>query len=134
MFQNDTTHPMNPASPVTDPGPAKLTLQWGSGGESRIHEDECQAISDAVDRCRPGEYRTVFPVHGSWGALSLGIDGTTVWLYTSGGAFVAAELIDPATARPRGIPATGVVDVGKLAPDVQAAIAMLLRQAQAGRR
>lgn len=130
-FHTDTPTPQGLEAP---PPETKLALQWGSGGECRVHEDDCQAVCDAVDRCAPGNYRSVFPVHGSWGALSLGVDGRTVWLYTSAGAFIAGELVDPNFMRPRGLPANGQVDISKLTPDVQAAIAMLMKQAAAGRR
>lgn len=107
--------------------PQRLTVQWNSGGESRILKDDAEAICGAVDDCAPGEYRSLFPVHGSFGALSLDINGTTLWLYTQGGAYIVAELLDPTTVRPKSVPASGDVNISNLSSDEQAAIMRLLQ-------
>jgi hypothetical protein len=102
-------------------------MQWSSGGECRISEDDRSSVSEAIDDCEPGKYRSLFPMHGPFGALQLHIDGHTVWLYTAGGAYIAGELVDPAVARARSLPASGTVDISSLPTDQQAAIMTLLQ-------
>ena len=102
-----------------------LSVQWGGNGESRITPADRNDIADAVD-AHDDSYRLLFPLHGAWGALSLGVDGTTLWLYTDGGAYIVGELVDPALARPRSVPASGTVDITALPPEQQQAIMTLL--------
>ena len=105
------------------------TTQWSSGGESRISPEDRLAIDEAVDDCKVGEYRQLFPLHGAFGAMNLGIDGYTMWLYTSGGAFVAGELVHPDTARSKALPASGTVDLSSLPAEQQQAVMTLLNAA-----
>lgn len=136
MENSPPTTPFQPSFPGYVPEPAapepqRLVLQWGSGGEARIPDDDQRAMRDMVDGCRPGEYRSLFPVHGAWGALSLGIDNITVWLFASGGGpCIVGELVDPSRARPQGVPASGIVDIARLDPEVQAALMTILKRAK----
>lgn len=128
MFSNPFVAPETVAPESHSNSLAALVrvVQWSSGGEARIGDDERQDIDEAVENCKPGEYRTLFPMHGGFGALSIGVEGHTLWLYTNGGAFIVGELVNPATVRPRGVPASGTVNISSLPPDQQAAIMTLL--------
>lgn len=109
--------------------PPELTLvvQWGSGGDCRFTPDDMETISEAVDDAKPGEYKALFPLHGPFGALNLGIDGRTLWLYTHGGAFIVGELVEPSQFRAKpNAPTT--VDISKLSLEHQAAIHTLLNR------
>jgi hypothetical protein len=128
---NPTTTPMSwgappPVHSPDAPAQTKYTIQWGANGESRIGTDERDEIADAFEV----RGKALFPLHGGYGALSLGVDGFTVWLYTAGGAFIAGEVVDEATARPRGVPASGTVEISSLPPDVQAAVALLIKRSK----
>ena len=115
-----------PSAAPTPPQASPFTVQWSSNGECRIHEQERHDIADLFEERGP----SVFPIHGHWGALNLGHDGFTVWLYTAGGAYIAGEVVEKSRARARGIPASGTVEIGSLPPDVQEAIATLLKRAR----
>lgn len=110
-------------------GPPALVPQWGSSGESRIDEQDRDTVYDAVKACDPMEYRSLFPIHGAFGALSLGPDGLTLWLYTAGGAYIVGEMVNPETARPKSVPASGSVNISSLSPDLQDAVMKLLKGA-----
>jgi hypothetical protein len=105
-----------------------LTIQWGSGGESRILEYERDELTEAVETARTADdARRMFPVHGSFGALNVGVDQRTLWLYGQGGAYIVGDLIDKSLARPKSMPSGGTVDISSLPPEHQAAIMTLLK-------
>lgn len=122
MFESETA----PAQQTNAPSPDIRTVQWGSGGESRITDDDRSDIADAIDNMEPGTYRKLFPVHGAFGVISLGIDGHTLWLFAGGATYVAGELVDPALARPKALSASGTVDISTLGRQEQEAILTLL--------
>lgn len=102
------------------------TVQWSSGGESRIMDEDRDDIAASVDDCSPGAYKNLFPMHGSFGVLNLQGNGHTLWLFTGGGSYIAGELVHPDTARARSVPASGTVDISALPAEQQAAIMVLL--------
>lgn len=108
------------------PAATIYTVQWNGNGESRVSQYDRDEICDAVES---GGARALFPLHGQYGAMSLGVDGFTLWLYAvGGGAFIAGEIVDKSSARPRAVPSSGTVDISSLAPEVQNAIMTLLRK------
>jgi hypothetical protein len=121
---NDTLPmPTSTAAPVA-PAQPTLVVQWGSGGEARLNVDDMDAISTGVTEA--DNVRSIFPIHGSFGAINLGIDGRTMWLYTHGGAFIVGELVEPHMLRARPGVSTTAVDISRLPQDQQAAILTLL--------
>lgn len=119
---SDSNFNKSDATPVAQ----RLVTQWSSSGESRVDESDRRAIDKAIDDTAPGEYRSVFPLHGSFGALNIGVDGFTMWLYTDGGAHIAGELVSTEVARARSVPASGTVNISALPADLQAAVMTLL--------
>jgi hypothetical protein len=121
MFETDS-----PDKQTNAPSPPIRTVQWGSGGETRITENDREDISEAVDDTMPGTYRSLFPLHGAFGVISLGVDGHTLWLFQDGATYIAGELVDPSTARPKGLSSAGTVDISALGKAEQEAILTLL--------
>lgn len=137
MTDTNSDVPTDAIAPQAARTPARtpaLTLSWGSGGEAHIAQSDMDRIADMVDGVSNGDYRSVFPVHGQWGTLVLDANRSTVWLHAKGAHYIAGELVDPTTARPRSLPASGVVNIGTLDPKVQEAVMTILRAQSAKRQ
>lgn len=122
-------------APVGMSFPELRILQWNTNGEARLSDADRQALSNAVEDWNPAApYRMLFPVHGQFGALALGIDGFSVFLYADSASFIVGELVHPSAARPANVPASGTVDISGLGAAEQEAIMTLLRAKSAKRR
>jgi len=111
------------------PAPARIVVQWSCNGESRIPSHEMELVEKSLDGLTSDNVRSAFPLHLSCGSLVLSPDGFTVWLQQGATSVIAGEAVDASLARPKGIPSSGVVDIRALAPEVQEAIARLLKAA-----